>query len=581
MEKNELIKIAEAIATKINVDQIYCLGSADFKVQSSHIVLLLPHNIGTKFSELEPLVNMALDGYENVSFAMFHTSDVAKSLEEGNIFFHLLCLSDNLLYQKPDSPTLPQSDASQILSWANGANIRFKDGLNKTTSFLEGADFYNKKDEAELTVFMLHQVTELTYRALELCLLTTEKRTHNISIHQKYLTPFLPQLGILFPNDTTEEKEILKTLNNSYSKVRYEQNHIVEKEHVPILFERVTKFLEKSKTIVSDLILALEMKSLKSPSVKVKVNEPEPKVYEVQSEEATTSLTVGELDNIVDLIVEHLSADRIYLFGNNLNTTKMATLFALDQNKLTGVLHYDLLVISPIQNPYNNNIHDLVNKNSDIITLNLLIHTKEEVMKKLQADNIKGRNRFFETVCRDGALLYTKPNIIDKSKIKPDEKAMHSKAAEYSLGRINAGMALKRAATEIKDDACRNVTLALLSQGIEQVCLGLIYAFWGYRPNLQSLPHLLNLCKVFWSEGEIYLPRQTEYDKYLFRLLANANSVLRFTVGEPLEQEDFNALFDRCSSYIDIAEMTCLHEIDVLEHQPIQEVKNVDFNIAI
>lgn len=583
MDKDNLFTIAEAIAAKINVERIYCLMGAENNVQSDHLILLLPpDSVGVKFTELEPFVKMVISNREDITFAMFHTGEVKSALEAGNLFFHLACSDDTLLYRKPNSPALPVATAEELLAWKNAANDRFNDGVDKTTAFMEGAEFYRDKDEIGLTVFMLHQVAELTYRALELCILTKEKRTHDIAAHQKFLTPFIPQLGLTFPADTTEERDILKTLNNAYSAVRYEQNHTVKKEHVPILFERITKLQEKSKVIVRELSVTLDIKSLNTPPIKDTSTEirllglPS---GQNQSGAAIADLTVAELQEILTLIVEHLSPDQIYLFGNKLLRSERASLFALDQNCQSGKLHFDLLVISSVPNPYNN-IQSLVNKNADKVTLNLLIHSQKEAVKRLQGDNNENRNRFFETVFRDGLLLYSKTPFFDRTAIQSDNHLIHEHAAPYCKIRFQRGLAFLDASRAIKGNLYE-VELALLSQGVEQVCLGLIYAFWGYIPNHHSLTHLLDICKTFLPNGEMYLPGQTDYKRSLFSLLCNSHSSVRFSVGKPIGANDFEDLRLRCTGFIEYAANEGFREVEVLGYHPINEVQNVNFNISI
>jgi len=258
MKTADLKKVGEAIAGKISVEKIYCLSHTDNN--TFHLIILIPASCGTKFTELEPFVRMATNSSRDITYTFYQTGEIRAALKKGNLLFHLACIEPNLLYDKQDSPGLPQSKAENLLDWKSEANAQFKDGIAKATAFLEGANFYNDKNEAGLTVFMLHQFIELTFRALELALLAKEKKTHSITLHQELVTPLLPQLGVLFPADTSEEKEILKTLNNAYSAVRYEQNHQVNEAFIPAIFDRAHPLQKRAETIISELNTLLDIK---------------------------------------------------------------------------------------------------------------------------------------------------------------------------------------------------------------------------------------------------------------------------------------------------------------------------------
>ncbi|QEM03055.1 HEPN domain-containing protein [Mucilaginibacter rubeus] len=571
MEKGELRKVAEEIAGKLPVEKIYCLNNED--IGTYHLILLLPPMVGVKLTELEPFVKIATNGRKNITFTLYLTSDVKGALKTGNLFFHIACIDNNLIYNKVDSPGLPLPKADELLKWKNEAIIHFKDGLDKTTAFLEGADFYNQKNEPGLTVFMLHQVIELTFRALELAILAKEKKTHSISIHQSFITPFIPQLGILFPADTAEEKEILRTLNDAYSAVRYEQNHKVEEKYIPVLFERVALLQKRSKTIIDNLSAILDEKEKEALSVRANGND----LVIVERSSPLDDLNTNEYENlffntssklkeVITLIVENRTPDQIYVFGNIIFQTIRSHLFSQERNAHNNTLHYDLLAISSVPNPYGNNIQSIVNT-IDGITINLFIHSKDEVLKK-----IENQNKFFQTVIQHGQLVYSKITLIDKGTIlKTDIELNYTKTKANATRRIFRATAILKAAALIKDEVFE-VTVFLLSQSLEQACLGLIYNFWGYSPNLHSLTHLLSICKIFWPENEDYFPMQTLYDKKLLAILSQSHSELRYAVSKSIDPDDLNEVYLRCNSFVLRSEKVYLNTLSDLEIEEYEAV---------
>ena len=86
------------------------------------------------------------------------------------------------------------------------------------------------------------------------------------------------------------------------------------------------------------------------------------------------------------------------------------------------------------------------------------------------------------------------------------------------------------------------VVLSLISQAVEQLCLGLIYVFLGYRPKQHSLHHLVDLCSNFTQEVDHIFPRQTEQDKNIFSVLSKSSSTARFVIKSSVDPADCGLL---------------------------------------
>lgn len=619
MERAELIKIGEVIADKISAEKIYSLSSAS--TNAHHLIIIIPAVSGIKFTELEPFVKMATNASKEITYTFYLTSEIRAAIKKGNLLFQLACIESNLLYNKKDSPDLPQSKAENLIAWKSEANAQFEDGKAKATAFLEGANFYSEKNDTGLTVFMLHQFIELTFRTLELTLLAKEKKTHSITIHQALVAPLLPQLGILFPANTSEEKEILKTLNNAYSSVRYEQHHQVNEAFIPTLFHRAYLLQKRVETIISDLNALLDIKIKEAEIFEANAQGHQTACTEksIPQEVQSTSLQIAkqaifvnngsgnyfnainssiekvvsssgcdddliallkestktpmekeikpELVKVVALIVEHLNPDQVYVFGSLRVESSNEHLFNIKEPFNNTNLHYDLLALSPLSNPYGTNIQSIVN-GIDGVTINLFVHTKEEALKKLE-----NNNRFFHTVFKYGNLVYSKEPLFDTESIiwvTKDEN--RSKTVAYCTRRILRAVTILTAAELVKDDLFE-VTVFLLSQGIEQACLGLIYNYLGYSPNLHSLFHLLNICKIFWPENEDCFPMQSPYDKKLLAMLSQSHSAFRYTVEHSIQQKDLDEAYSRFYNFIVRSEKLYLSTLSEAEVQVYDTLK--------
>lgn len=257
MERDQFISIAKKIAASIQVEQIFGLHYPAPGNTRDHLVILLPASAGVKHTELIPFIDMAIANHEGVTFQLYQRIEFRTALTEGNLYFHWACTTAHELYSEPELPELPKFNIPQLKSALKDANKRFQSGMERTSAFLDGALFYQEKGNPALTAFMLHQFAELTYRTLEIAILNREKRTHDLHQHQQYLWHILPQLAPVFPADTPDEIQMLKSINLAYSAVRYENNYDIEESHILLLFERIKQFKDQAAKIMNDFSLML------------------------------------------------------------------------------------------------------------------------------------------------------------------------------------------------------------------------------------------------------------------------------------------------------------------------------------
>jgi HEPN domain-containing protein len=103
-------------------------------------------------------------------------------------------------------------------------------------------------------------------------------------------------------------------------------------------------------------------------------------------------------------------------------------------------------------------------------------------------------------------------------------------------------------------DQDETVVLSLIGQAVEQICLGLIYVFMGYRPKQHSLHHLVDLCNNFTKEVDHIFPRQTEQDRNIFSVLSKSSSSARFVVKSSVDPTDCGLLHRRARLLLEKSE---------------------------
>src|SRR5690606_34647437 len=92
------------------------------------------------------------------------------------------------------------------------------------------------------TAFMLHQAFELAYRAAERLAMGREKVCHGIGKHQKYIFPFIPELGRVFSAKKELDVSLLHLLDMAYREVRY-RAYDVPPEHITVLQAKLEQVL--------------------------------------------------------------------------------------------------------------------------------------------------------------------------------------------------------------------------------------------------------------------------------------------------------------------------------------------------
>lgn len=558
MEKIELTAIANQLSLQIDIEKIYYVQYVDNSIDFYKLLILISSISERKNSEIEPFVQMVLEEQTSVTFKIYRSDEVREALKNGNIYFFISCSRGNLIYDRPDKQVIPSISSTRIAGWKTSVLERFNAWTNKTTSFLVGADFYYNKGDTNLTAFMLHQVLELTYRSLISALLIKEKKTHDLGELQEYVFSHLPQTGRLFQRENPEDSAILKKLNKAYSSVRYQQNHLVDDKIIPILFKRVETLQTVSKWIIDEIIEILEAEYQRALIEEPKSNNFQ---FDTMSEndlnediEGRFFGSSGKFKNAVTLIVEFLSPDYVYLFGNQIIHSINSNLFTIREiNK--SALHYDLLIISTKSNAHSTNIYKAIEKLGDI-TVNLLIHSPQEVLNKIERGN-----RFFSTVIQEGQLILKKIDLPDLSaELKPLLQNKSSYNPFYPSARLNRSLALLKSANQLGYGEPNTATM-FFALSVEQICLGLIHIYMGYIPNIYSLSHLFKICKIFWPTEHPFFPTEKERDVNVVNILSKSTTEVRYHVGASIELEIFEVLVSRCNSFIGLAIQICQTEL--------------------
>jgi hypothetical protein len=241
----------------------------------------------------------------------------------------------------------------------------------------------------------------------------------------------------------------------------------------------------------------------------------------------------------------------VYCINHKSRSSVQKGMFQSDAVKQNNE-HFLLLVIT--KEPCNIdslNFQNRINQNNDIgATVILLLHSVKNVNEALL-----NNNRFFHEVLRSDQLIYQ--NNEASALIELPEYDNSKEVAKTDLvwwHRKKRAEALLEAAANMGEYETEVVELAVLSQAMEQICLGFLFAGIGYKPNRQSLKHLANICRCITPMFDEAFPISTADDEGVFGILIDSNNDARYRVPYNIDPTDVSLLHRRCSLWKEKAE---------------------------
>ena len=243
----EIQEVVSRISNLPDVQYVYH-SQVEIKGERKPLLLILLSEGGSGLpDDLVPLMYRLFREHTGFLFRTYALAFAERQLRLGNLFFIRTCGHANLVYSLPGLHLLPLTEGMDMDRALEVAKGRFQREYTKAVDFKEGALFYVGRGNYAQAAFMLHQAIELAYRLAEMLAIGKEKICHSIAAHQKYINPFIPELGTLF--NTEKETIVLQRLDDAYKGVRYGMDYRVSPEQV----QRIYAKSEIQLTIVHQL----------------------------------------------------------------------------------------------------------------------------------------------------------------------------------------------------------------------------------------------------------------------------------------------------------------------------------------
>ncbi|MEC3905966.1 hypothetical protein VOI54_02940 [Tamlana sp. 2201CG12-4] len=257
---------------------------------------------------------------------------------------------------------------------------------------------------------------------------------------------------------------------------------------------------------------------------------------------------------LLALLKELLPLHSVYVLSIYKEKKKQNTFLSPQSITSEGVVTYTLLIITykPISKRLGDFMDDIYNKMQQRCKIYVITYTLSKVKKKLNfGDNFLSQ-AIFHTSCMykvDGSLSKFRNYGLNFHPFvyKHIEEIWKSRMfrSEYLLSILNT--------IEPEEDATSR--LAIMHYALEQVCMGLLYVFWEFKPNHYSLSYLLHLCSHFSQLPQTIFPKETYGLHRIYYMLCNAHHIMRFKPQNEFSDMDTDKAYNRCERFYDEAKV--------------------------
>lgn len=212
---------------------------------------------------------------------------------------------------------------------------------------------------------------------------------------------------------------------------------------------------------------------------------------------------------------------------------------------------FDLLIITPTEDarPYHNTIQMAEQEALTVgCRVNVLVHQIHTVQECVQQEHY-----FFGKVCRQGAWLYKKQDIVlPVAPQAPQEEIANADTMWHKEIR-RAKQFYSQAKTALSSD-WYELTAFLLHQEVQHTCMALFKTIIGYYTNTHHLGRLLDLTGHFTDKLTAIFPANTAEEAALWALLQEAYSDARYNDKYSVSKTQAIVLAARVKQMLKVAE---------------------------
>lgn len=535
--------LIERITAQVLAERIYCYPTVKNSRQVNLLFILIRNTHSQHILETTPLVNFILANSPDYAAQVAYANEVKQHLNQGNLRLRLICRDENLVYVHPESGYKLPEIGKGTKKVAKKHQRITQTEMHKIRTFRDGAEFYAQQREFAQAMFMMHQVIELGFRTAERFIIGKDKITHSIRNHQQFIKLYSEELGKLFDIDNEKDVRLLDRLDKSYKATRYGHQFKVSEKQVKRIMAKADVQRELMEGAFDALVEEYTSASVDEGNEAVmspvdsKADSPVPSIDMPEPKPSDQEIITAKITELVDF-------QFLYGFGNRQGGCKSEECGETGQQRS----HYYLLAITASAYGHPLELQQKLNQSlPEHLSVTWVLATVDAVNKALLA-----HNRFYQETIRQSDLWYCRTGQAGVWEFPQDTTLADTLDIRYRWHqRIARGRAFLQAAGYTWDNGDEAVSLSLLNQCMEQICLGLIHVFLGYKPAHSSLLYLLDLCGAFTDIAADIFLRETEEGRQQSKLLAEASQKARYQDHFRVNPNHLAVLFERCKSFAD------------------------------
>lgn len=254
---NELVR---RLTTAIDVERIYLHKIEAGEKTIEQLFILRAKACRKTATEIQFLVDLFFEQEPYYCYKLYQASKVKDAIHQGRLRFYTICTEEALLYRKPNSVYTLFPEKIDVSWLFQKIEKDYRKEAEKIKYFQKGAQFYIEQENDAFAAYMVQQAMEMSYRAIELWTVGMDKITHSIAGHQRYLAPFVPELGTLFGDDKKADIIALSLLDDAYLDVRYKTNYHIAKDTLLYCVEKLNRLIPWVHQSYQEVLMAFKMR---------------------------------------------------------------------------------------------------------------------------------------------------------------------------------------------------------------------------------------------------------------------------------------------------------------------------------
>lgn len=255
----EMVILFGSYARGTWVEDIYSEKGTTYEYQSDYDILVVTNknDVHNQYKIEKKLINGIAGYVETPVSLIFHSvKHLNHALVEGNYFFTdikkegiLLHNSEKFNLQNPKILTIQESKQK--------AQAYFNQWYVSADEFIEGYEFYFKKNSYHKAAFLLHQSVEHFYTTILLIFTDYRPKEHDLAKLDLKVRNCDSRFNV-FPRQTKTEKSLFRLLQRAYVDARYKMDeYSISKEELEYLADKVNTLKGLTKSICTQKILEI------------------------------------------------------------------------------------------------------------------------------------------------------------------------------------------------------------------------------------------------------------------------------------------------------------------------------------